>query len=519
MVFGFSCQLGLLGFFSLGGFLVLFSFFFCCYDLTGFILSVYGGLGFDFVFCFGFGVFFFLFMLYCCGGLSISYAYHYFVGGVFSCILVVNMVVFLFSMFGLVMSGNGLSSFIFWELLGVVSFFLILFYGNSVSLKAGWVTLVTSRFGDLGFFLFVGYFLSCFDDWWVLIFAFLLIIGSKSAVYPLISWLLEAMRAPTPVSSLVHSSTLVAAGFWFLYQYWHLIINFWFVVWFGWLCVLTIFLTSLVMLLVDDVKKIVALSTSNNLSWCFLFFLWGDMLLGLLQLVVHGLGKCVLFTVMGELMSCNGSGQDYKGFYFGSNWLLCNVFFCAFSLCGFPFLGVYFSKHYFFSLIFMGGYSLFVGFVLLLGVLFSFCYSFRFVFICFGSFYGGCYNFQLSSFFGGLFIPFFCFLCYFYLESFGVLFEHSSWIVVLVSFICFLGVCLGGFMVFYTNCFGLYCWGVSLCNLDFICYGFSYIFSLIQYLSFVFLFRLDSFVVSSLFYFICCSSGLFFSFSFFLFLV
>lgn len=39
-----------------------------------------------------------------------------------------------------------------------------------------------------------------------------LVVSGKSARYPFISWLVEAMRAPTPVSSLVHSSTLVAAG-------------------------------------------------------------------------------------------------------------------------------------------------------------------------------------------------------------------------------------------------------------------------------------------------------------------
>lgn len=46
-----------------------------------------------------------------------------------------------------------------------------------------------------------------------------LVIASKSASYPFMSWLLEAMRAPTPVRSLVHSSTLVAAGVWFMLRY------------------------------------------------------------------------------------------------------------------------------------------------------------------------------------------------------------------------------------------------------------------------------------------------------------
>lgn len=45
------------------------------------------------------------------------------------------------------------------------------------------------------------------------------VIITKRACYPLVSWLAEAMRAPTPVSSLVHSSTLVAAGVWFVVRY------------------------------------------------------------------------------------------------------------------------------------------------------------------------------------------------------------------------------------------------------------------------------------------------------------
>lgn len=46
---------------------------------------------------------------------------------------------------------------------------------------------------------------------------------TKSASFPFVSWLLEAMRAPTPVRSLVHSSTLVAAGVWFYLKYYQVV--------------------------------------------------------------------------------------------------------------------------------------------------------------------------------------------------------------------------------------------------------------------------------------------------------
>lgn len=113
----------------------------------------------------------------------------------------------------LVCTGDFLLTLIFWEYLGVVRFFLILFYSNYLRLRASVVTLVSSRFGDVCLFMLIcvsGYMLKDFLAFTLI--AVFLIVFSKRARFPFTRWLLEAMRAPTPVSALVHSSTLVAAG-------------------------------------------------------------------------------------------------------------------------------------------------------------------------------------------------------------------------------------------------------------------------------------------------------------------
>lgn len=161
-----------------------------------------------------------LYMLFCCGSIALFYCHHYFGGGVEGSLLFPLMVWFLGVMGFLVFSGSLVFSLVFWEYLGLVSFLLILFYSNMRSMRASLVTLFASRFGDVSLFMLVMWF--C---WWgdfsrvLFVLFFLLVVLTKRACYPFVSWLLEAMRAPTPVRSLVHSSTLVAAGVWFLFRY------------------------------------------------------------------------------------------------------------------------------------------------------------------------------------------------------------------------------------------------------------------------------------------------------------
>lgn len=155
------------------------------------------------------------------------------------------------------------------------------------------------------------------------------------------------MRAPTPVSSLVHSSTLVAAGIWFFFRYAGVFEDFTLSILFG-ASLVTILIRGGCALIFNDLKKLVALSTCNNVSWCLVFYICGDLDLALLQLLTHGVCKCYLFMSIGDLMGLSGGSQRSVGVYLSRYGGMLGVYLQSFlilSLCGLPFLGVFFRKH------------------------------------------------------------------------------------------------------------------------------------------------------------------------------
>jgi len=122
---------------------------------------------------------------------------------------------------------------------------------------------------------------------------------TKSAQVPFMSWLPLAMRAPTPVSALVHSSTLVTAGVFILVKYWH------FVVACGILSVLTTFgfisliVAGFMTLAEYDMKKLVALSTLSQLGFMVVGLGMALPALTFLHLMAHAFFKCCLFIQIG----------------------------------------------------------------------------------------------------------------------------------------------------------------------------------------------------------------------------
>ena len=319
-----------------------------------------------------------LLMLFVCFGYAYFYTDHYFSNSIVGKELQVLICLFVGVMTSLVMTGDFLLTLIFWEYLGVVRFFLILFYLKYISLRASIVTLVSSRFGDVCLFILLA--VSVFGGtnrvFSVIIFG--LIILTKSASFPFISWLLEAMRAPTPVRSLVHSSTLVAAGVWFRLRY-DIMLHTNKITPVLVILIITVLITGLCCLTFLDLKKIVALSTCKKISWCLIYLLLGDQLLCLFQLLRHGVSKCLLFMLVGDVMRGTGGSQASKCVYssklYGS-WGIFSLFSIILGLSGAPFIGVFFTKHILLRL-FFSVQRLTLFFVLMLCVLLSYLYSFR----------------------------------------------------------------------------------------------------------------------------------------------
>ena len=123
----------------------------------------------------------------------------------------------------------------------------------------------------------------------------------------------------------------------------------------------------------------------------------GDLVLALLQLLTHGVSKCFLFMSVGDLMSASGGSQRGVGVYLSRYIGIYGIvvqFILIFSLCGLPFIGVFFRKHGLFCC-FLYNYSVFCLFLLLLGFFISYVYSVRFALFLFGA-VGGL-NFGYSS--------------------------------------------------------------------------------------------------------------------------
>nr|YP_010235135.1 NADH dehydrogenase subunit 5 [Notocotylus intestinalis]QTC30706.1 NADH dehydrogenase subunit 5 [Notocotylus intestinalis] len=396
-----------------------------------------------------------LFMVFCCGSLALFYCYHYF-SGLLDGDLVFGLIVWFLGVMGILIFSSWLVfSLVLWEYLGLVSFFLIMFYSNTSSLRASLITVFASRFGDVSLFILIMW----LSGWmgystWLFLVVYLLVVLSKSAAYPFISWVLEAMRAPTPVSSLVHSSTLVAAGVWFVYRYNYLcevsILGGLF--FFG---MVSVIISGLCAVVFTDLKKIVALSTCNNVAWCVVFFVFGDLMLALVQLLTHGVAKCFLFMSVGDLMSTSGGSQNSNGVYTSRYLGLYGVVSQAvliLSFCGLPLFGVLLSKQGFLS-VFLYNYSVICFGLMFVGLLISYVYSVRLAFLLLKS-VGGlncgyssgyvfislvCLLSSLINLWGGVFLmesSEFSGLC-----SFGfVVFQFFGWVVGVVLLVCEFGV-------------------------------------------------------------------------------
>jgi NADH-quinone oxidoreductase subunit L len=276
---------------------------------------------------------------------------------------------FIFSMIGIIISGNLLMIFMFWELVGLCSYLLVGFwYEKKTATNAAMKAFLVNRIGDIGFFIGIllvyRYFgtldittivekakvmsAASFNSPIMTAIGLLLFYGciAKSAQLPLQVWLPDAMEGPTPVSALIHAATMVAAGIFLMARIepvlspdTHLVMAI--------LGMLTMFFGACSAIIQYDIKKLLAFSTISQLGLMVVGIGVGAVNTALFHLVTHAFFKAGLFLSAGAVIQHMHHEQDMRkmGNLRREIPIIYYTFtICAAALAGIPFFSGFLSK-------------------------------------------------------------------------------------------------------------------------------------------------------------------------------
>jgi NADH-ubiquinone oxidoreductase chain 5 len=206
---------------------------------------------------------------------------------------------------------------------------------------------------------------------------------TKRAQIPFSAWLPAAIAAPTPVSALVHSSTLVTAGVYLLIRFNILFVDSVLGQFLLLIGGLTIFMAGLGANFEFDLKKIIALSTLRQLGLIIRILAIGFPKLAFFHLLTHALFKALLFICAGAIIHNIKNSQDIR--IMGSlinqiplTTACLNV--ANLALCGIPFLAGFYSKDLILEVVSLSYVNMFSFFLYFFSTGLTVCYSFRLVF-------------------------------------------------------------------------------------------------------------------------------------------
>lgn len=298
------------------------------------------------------------------------------------------IILFLFSIIILILSPNILTIILGWDGLGLISYCLIIYYNKLNSFNSGIITIILNRLGDTRLLIIIS-FLSIFGRWNLIIYyinnflmlILIIIIFTKRAQFPFFIWLPIAIIAPTPVSSLVHSSTLVTAGIYLIIWYENLFSlkykNF-----ILFISSFTILVSGLIANFEIDLKKIIAFSTLSQLGFILRILCLNLSNLTFLHLFIHALFKSIIFICVGRFIHYINGIQNfrfYKGIFYIYPIKRIIFIFSLIILCGFPFLVGFYSKDLIIEIYFLNKIIILCLFFLLLSTILTISYSFRII--------------------------------------------------------------------------------------------------------------------------------------------
>lgn len=304
------------------------------------------------------------------------------------------VVIFVFSIMILIISPNLVRILLGWDGLGLVSYCLVIYYQNVKSYNAGILTALSNRIGDVALLVAIAWILN-YGRWNYIFYIELIktdlsiqIIGvlvilaaiTKSAQIPFSSWLPAAIAAPTPVSALVHSSTLVTAGVYLLIRFNTLFVDTIFSRFLLLIGCLTIFIAGISANFEFDLKKIIALSTLSQLGLIMRILSIGFAKLAFFHLLTHALFKALLFICAGAVIHNIKNSQDIRdmgalSFFMPFTTSCMNV--ANISLCGLPFLAGFYSKDLILETVILSYSNILIFFLYFFSTGLTVCYSFR----------------------------------------------------------------------------------------------------------------------------------------------